>query len=234
MSLEKYNSISHRFPGSYLVGGTVRNHVLGITESKSDIDILVPDSAVNTEEYQNYYNSDAVLLKQVGTTGRYRLNSGEVIDLTVTTEKLWNNLFARDFTINALAVNTEGVLIDCSNFLADIKDKTIRTPSFALDTLLADPCRIIRAIRFKVKLSELTDTKWNYSESLYSCMCFKVNTLCEALTLNCNQSRLRNEVTKLFKAAPADVMFNELSRGVPTQLTRCILNAAGGQLCLVG
>lgn len=234
MSLERYNSISHLFPGGYLVGGTVRNLVLGIPEAKSDIDILVPDSAVTTEEYQNYYNPDAVLLKQVGTTGRYRLNSGEVIDLTVTTEKLWNNLFSRDFTINALAIKPDGKLIDECNSLNDIDHRVISTPSFALQTLLSDPCRIIRAVRFKVQLSELTGNTWNYSESLYSCMCFKVNTLCEALTLHCNQSRLRNEVTKLFKAAPADVMFNELSRGVPTQLTRCILKAAGGQLSLVG
>ena len=76
------------------------------------------------------------------------LPSGTWIDISPHTEQsLRKDLGARDFTVNAIAMNLQtGELYDPYNGVNDIEQRVIRVVSE--ESLRNDPVRIIRAIRF--------------------------------------------------------------------------------------
>lgn len=61
---------------------------------------------------------------------------------------LEDDLSRRDFTINAIAMNREGYIIDPFNGLSDIESKIIKFVGTPKDRIEEDPCRILRACRF--------------------------------------------------------------------------------------
>ncbi|MBI5139001.1 HD domain-containing protein [Candidatus Nomurabacteria bacterium] len=67
-------------------------------------------------------------------------------------ETLEEDLKRRDFTINALAMDSKGHVVDLFNGLKDIKDKTIRAVGNPDDRFLEDALRILRAVRFSCQL----------------------------------------------------------------------------------
>ena len=64
---------------------------------------------------------------------------------------LEQDLSRRDFTINAIAKDNTGKLIDPFNGLADIKAKVLRHVS---DAFVEDPVRILRAARFSARFTD--------------------------------------------------------------------------------
>jgi poly(A) polymerase len=63
---------------------------------------------------------------------------------------LYDDLIRRDFTLNAIAKDTDGNLIDYFNGIEDLKRGYLRTPLDCKVTFDDDPLRILRAIRFCV------------------------------------------------------------------------------------
>jgi len=61
---------------------------------------------------------------------------------------LYDDLERRDFTLNALAKDSDGNIIDYFKGLEDLKRGYLRTPLPCTDTFDDDPLRILRAIRF--------------------------------------------------------------------------------------
>lgn len=61
---------------------------------------------------------------------------------------LYDDLERRDFTLNALAKDEDGNIIDYFNGLEDLKRGYLRTPLDCKITFNDDPLRILRAIRF--------------------------------------------------------------------------------------
>jgi tRNA nucleotidyltransferase/poly(A) polymerase len=61
---------------------------------------------------------------------------------------LFDDLQRRDFTLNALAKDEEGSIIDFFDGLADLKRNRLKTPLDCKVTFDDDPLRILRAIRF--------------------------------------------------------------------------------------
>jgi poly(A) polymerase len=65
------------------------------------------------------------------------------------TDNLTEDLFRRDFTVNAMAIDTlTGALHDPFGGQVDLRNRVLRTPSDPVTTFRDDPLRIIRLVRF--------------------------------------------------------------------------------------
>lgn len=160
----------------YLVGGCVRDEILGLVPK--DIDIVV-DYPNGSEEFTNHlrttYGPDVcrgyTVFPKFGTA-RFSLCIGQdkwipiecVIPRTEeyegTTRKpssvkfgsLYEDARRRDFCCNALYKNVLGsdVIDPTGHGLEDLHNKILRTPIDPEKTFLDDPLRMLRAIRFSV------------------------------------------------------------------------------------
>lgn len=75
---------------------------------------------------------------------------------------LYDDLERRDFTLNALAKDEDGTIIDYFNGLTHLKYKMLKTPLDAHVTFNDDPLRLLRALRFSITKGFLiTDDIWN-------------------------------------------------------------------------
>lgn len=63
---------------------------------------------------------------------------------------LEDDLIRRDFTVNAMAEDEDGNIIDLFGGIMDLNDKLLRTPVNCYQTFDDDPLRILRAIRFSI------------------------------------------------------------------------------------
>jgi len=114
---------------------------------------------------------------------------------------LYDDLERRDFTLNALAKDDDGTIIDYFNGLEDLEKGILRTPLDCNVTFDDDPLRILRAVRFTITKGFTMDPRiaiaienYNYPgkmkvvsserirEELFKC--FKENTLVTINTLN--------------------------------------------------
>ena len=145
----------------YLVGGYVRDHLLGL--KTKDRDWVVVGADANDLLKQNF--------RQVGKDFPVFLHpkTGEEYALARTERKtaagysgfsfhasadvtLEEDLIRRDLTINAIAQSEDGTLIDPFNGQADIKAKILRHVSPAF---VEDPVRILRVARFAARFAGL-------------------------------------------------------------------------------
>lgn len=63
---------------------------------------------------------------------------------------LFDDLQRRDFTLNALAKDEDGTIIDFFNGIEDLKNRVLRTPLDCNVTFDDDPLRILRCLRFSI------------------------------------------------------------------------------------
>ncbi len=156
----------------YLVGGMVRDLLLGF--DNLDIDIVVENNARHLAEVlvNKFPNCELSAKHDRFHTAKliFDLNNKKIpVDLASTREETYDHpaalptvsvsdlkkdLIRRDFTINALAVSLLphdfGEVVDLFGGLDDLKNKTIRI--LHDKSFIDDPTRMIRAIRFAVKL----------------------------------------------------------------------------------
>ena len=66
---------------------------------------------------------------------------------------LKEDLKRRDFTINALAMNAQGEIIDLFAGMADLQQRQIRAVGVAADRFHEDALRMLRAVRFQAQLT---------------------------------------------------------------------------------
>lgn len=104
---------------------------------------------------------------------------------------LEDDLIRRDFTVNAIAKDLKGNLIDPLNGVEDIKNKILKTPQNPLKTLNEDPLRILRAIRFSITKDFII------SREVLAAM--KQEGILEKLRVTVSQERIREELEKMFK-----------------------------------
>ena len=145
--------LSKRSIQAYLVGGYVRDALLG--RSTQDIDIAVSgDATAVAKEIAAHLDGKFVLLDDVNKVARVVLPE-LYLDFSTTENNINDDLARRDFTINAMAVNLnqiteQSTVIDPQNGYRDIKQKTIRATSD--DVFIKDPVRLMRAIRLAAEL----------------------------------------------------------------------------------
>lgn len=147
---------------AYFVGGCVRDLLL--QRPLGDIDIAT--SAVPNEVMQMFDKVIPVGLEHGTVIVRHAHHSYEVTTFRIDGEytdkrhpdavtfinQINKDLERRDFTINALAMNKDGEILDLFGGKEDINNRLIRTVGNGYDRFLEDPLRILRALRFSSQL----------------------------------------------------------------------------------
>lgn len=162
---------------AFLVGGPVRDIILGI--DNDDLDILIEGSAQEVAgALARKTGGRAVLHERFGTATVFlspgtkaprKKRGGIKVDLATARKEtyehpaalprvepgtIYEDLFRRDFTINAMAVSLNedifGVLMDLYGGQDDLAAKKIRI--LHDKSFIDDPTRIFRAVRFEQRL----------------------------------------------------------------------------------
>ncbi len=168
IELHKWNSILPFLPkGSYLVGGYIRDIILGIVTEEVDVDIVVPLNAIEIgKRISENIDSKFVVLDKKREVIRIILNNISIDIANQVSSTIEGDLSARDFLINSIAfLFDKQCLYDPLNGLKDLEISLLRTNSEK--NLLDDPLRILRCFRFvsefnfKIDLNLVTFIKKN-------------------------------------------------------------------------
>lgn len=144
----------------YLVGGAVRDQLLGLTPKdldwvivgaiQSDIDRMLADGyqqvGADFPVFLHPTSGEEYALARIERkTGVGYTEFSVIADSSVTLEE---DLIRRDFTINSMARSNDGVLIDPYGGARDLKNKILRHTS---EAFTEDPLRVLRLARFAAR-----------------------------------------------------------------------------------
>lgn len=146
------------FPRMYLVGGVIRDWLLG--KPIKDIDVVCRNAESCAQQIAGFKNVTVVPFKKKADAPCYRIvdrdNHDFIVDISeMRGGDIKEDLAYRDFCINAIAIELwpEGrtdVLIDPLEGCRDLKLQLIRLCSD--HAICDDPLRMLRAIRFSAEL----------------------------------------------------------------------------------
>ncbi len=140
-------------PGSYLVGGAVRDALLKIQRDYLDLDLIIPREAIAlAQKIAKHYRAGFVILDQQRQIARVVFTEGTVDFALQEGDTIETDLARRDFTINAIAYNPHrDTLLDILGGLEDLERKQLKMINVA--NLQADPLRLFRAYRQAAQLN---------------------------------------------------------------------------------
>jgi tRNA nucleotidyltransferase (CCA-adding enzyme) len=126
----------------FLVGGAVRDLLLGKESADLDLVVALPEAELITRRFRKVEPKDAppILLYHSPALGKIEATCIAGI------AELAADLRRRDFTINALALDLEGKLHDPLGGIADLQAR--RLVPCSATCFHADPTRLFRAFRF--------------------------------------------------------------------------------------
>ena len=193
----------------YLVGGSVRDYLLGLP--LSDMDVV---SDATPEQEKEFLEGAEYTFEKYGSV-RFNFN-GVKFDITtlrketgykdsrhptevVFTDKLEVDVLRRDITINALYLSKDLKVIDLVNGQKDLKNKIIRMIGDPDKRFNEDPLRILRVLRFKIDLG--FEIEKSTLESLENNI-----SLVDLL----NPEKVKQEVNKCSKPLELLTILNEL------------------------
>ncbi|EMR35553.1 multifunctional CCA addition/repair protein [Vibrio harveyi] len=145
----------------YLVGGAVRDHLLGIDSNDKDWVVVGATPEIMLSQGYTAVGKDFPVFlhpksKEEHALARTERKSGAgytgfdcFFDQSVTLE---DDLIRRDLTINAMAMDNDGKLYDPHGGQQDLQAKVLRHVSNAF---IEDPLRVLRVARFAAKLAHL-------------------------------------------------------------------------------
>ena len=165
-------------PKLFKVGGCVRDSFLGLDSKDIDftfvldnLDQTVDEGFLQMEQWMKDNNFEIFLSTPDMFTIRGKfpkgnINAGLVADFVMARKEigymegtrrpilalgtLEDDLIRREFTLNAMAIDEDGTLIDLFNGQEDLKKGLLRTPIDSKITMMDDPLRILRALRFTI------------------------------------------------------------------------------------
>ena len=202
----------------YKVGGCVRDELLGLKPKDIDYSVVItsknPDEIISIDQGLKLVEKylvvhDYVIFLKTPDTFTFRAKNtktGEVADFVLARHEtgydnssrkpqvmlgtLEQDLARRDFTINAMARDSSGNLIDLFNGQEDLTKGILRTPLEPSETMLDDPLRLFRALRFAItKNLEFDPTLWS---------AFVNPLVYEKLWKVVSADRIREELCKMF------------------------------------
>ncbi|MBD3185124.1 HD domain-containing protein [Candidatus Poribacteria bacterium] len=207
MSLKLVKLADQEKVSLYLVGGTVRDIVLG--RQLADIDLAVDGEGLDfARKFANSVKGNFVPWDKERDTARIFIRNNKCVSYLdiagIRGGSLEADLSTRDFTINAMAVDFSKALledqvniIDLFGGIKDMQDKIIRpvTP----DAIKDDPIRMIRCYRFAAVLG-------------FSIHPLAFNSIAESLDhiFNISAERIRDEFFKFLDADISSIWFNQM------------------------
>lgn len=157
---------------TYVIGGFVRDHIMGRLHPEMDIDIVVigDGPAMARAVAREISRSIKVTVFRTFGTAMFRYQNKDIEFVGARKESysedsrkpsvlpgtLADDQNRRDFTINALAISLNrdnpGEVLDPFGGIDDIRNGIIRTPLDPDTTFSDDPLRMMRAVRFAAQL----------------------------------------------------------------------------------
>ena len=203
----------------YEVGGCVRDEILGVKSKDIDFTVVLDDtnqtvdegwdqmvSFLKEEGFQIFLETkDCFTVRAKFPVGH--VNEGLVADFVMARKEvgyvlgtrkpilelgtLYDDLIRRDFTVNALAKDMDGNIIDHFSGVEHLKEGLLVTPLNPMKTMMDDPLRILRALRFSVTRG------FEISTDIMEAM--KQPDILDKLKTTVSQERIREEVIKMMK-----------------------------------
>lgn len=153
---------------AFLVGGCVRDRLLGLRPADYDITTNALPSEVRqifprTIPTGLQHGTITVIQDNVVLEVTTYRTEGQYIDHRRPSDvqfvpELKEDLLRRDFTINAMAMDSAGKIIDYVDGQLDLVNKTIRTVGKAESRFKEDALRMLRACRFAAQLAFQIDS----------------------------------------------------------------------------
>jgi len=154
---------------TYIVGGFVRDKIMGKVSNDLDIVVALPNGGIDLAHFlfHNGISSRPVIFERFGTAQvvinehkiefvmtrkeSYKINNRKPDVKPGTIEE---DVYRRDFTVNSLVMNViNSEILDISGMgIPDIETKIIRATSNPKSIFAEDPLRMLRAIRFAIQL----------------------------------------------------------------------------------
>ena len=201
------------------VGGCVRDELLGLESKDIDFTVVLDDTSLSVDEGWNkmlkWLRSEGFSLfletkdcftvrgkfpkghKNEGLVGDFVMSRKEVGVIPGTRKPilelgtLEDDLMRRDFTVNSLCKDEDGKIIDLFEGVYDLRIKVLRTPLDPMITLLDDPLRMLRGLRFSITKGFIIDSK------LWDSMLDP--RVLDKLKEVVSHERMREEITKMMK-----------------------------------
>lgn len=206
-------------PQIFKVGGCVRDELIGLQSKDIDFTFVLDDLTQTVEEgfqqmtdWMTGEGFQIFLSTPDCFTIRAKFpqdspNAGLVADFVMARKEigymegtrrpiialgsLEDDLLRRDFTLNAMAVDEDGNLIDLFGGREDLERRILKTPLPAAQTMMDDPLRIMRALRFKItKGFSIADEIW---------LAMMQPAILEKLRTTVSAERIREELIKMMK-----------------------------------
>jgi putative nucleotidyltransferase with HDIG domain len=166
-AVELLNALAQDHPPLYLVGGGVRDLLLGLTPQQTDLDVVVTGEALATaRRAADRLGWSFYILDKQRDVARLVFAPGSPVPLVCDVaamrgQSIADDLWLRDFTINAMALaytpSQTPELIDVTGGQEDLRRGLIRrvTPMSLAD----DAIRILRAVRLAVQFGFTLETE---------------------------------------------------------------------------
>ena len=198
---------------AYVVGGCVRDAILGRTASDWDITTNARPEQVKalfprTVDTGLQHGTVTVLQGKEGfEVTTYRID-GEYLDgrhpeQVTFTPSLLEDLKRRDFTINAMAYNDKEGLVDAFDGLGDLERGQIRCVGNPGERFTEDALRILRAVRFSAQLGFGIEEKTRAALSEFAPRLSKVSA-----------ERIQTELVKLLVSPHPEVFRTVWETGI--------------------
>ncbi len=218
---------------AYIVGGFVRDKLLGVNSLDIDVStnatpkelVSIFPGCVPNEDYGsviiNYKNirfEVTTFRRESGYSDLRHPDKVEYID------DLYQDLLRRDFTINTICIDVDGEIIDFLAGRDDLNKRVIKTVGNANERFNQDALRILRAIRFAATLDFSLDDE--VVEAI------KEN---RGLLKNISYNRKKSELEKIFSSAKIeDVISLLIDLGLDKELELNNLDKINSSITLMG
>jgi tRNA nucleotidyltransferase/poly(A) polymerase len=206
-------------PKLFKVGGCVRDSFLGLDSKDIDFTFVLDNLEQTVEEgflqmeqwmkdngFEIFLSTPDMFTIR-GKFPKDHINAGLVADFVMARKEigyvegtrkpilvlgtLEDDLIRRDFTLNAMAISEDETLIDLFNGRKDLESKILNTPLPASQTMMDDPLRILRALRFTITKD------FTMSQDIWEAM--KQPAILQKLEQTVSGERIREEIMKMMK-----------------------------------